>query len=97
MIFLKVDKKTLLQLEIGQVGSGPTLVALLSRNKAFATKFNLLGGEFNCIYTFLLGETIKYFERNGNLGLEIYKQTSKAFKLLTENRKSQKYALMFFL
>ena len=95
-VFSCKQKKTALQLEIDQVGSGPTLVSLLTRNKTLAKRCNLLDGEFNCIYTFLLGETVKYFESNADLGLEIDKTSSKAFRFLTENRKSQKFALMCF-
>lgn len=46
---------TSLPLEIGQVGSRPTLVALVTGNKVLAEKCNLLGGEFSCVYTFLMG------------------------------------------
>ena len=95
-LFNSKQKKTALQLEIDQVASGPTLVALLTRNKALAKKCNLLDGEFSCIYTFLLEQTVKYFEATDNLGLDIDRKTSKAFRFLTENRKSQKYALMCF-
>ena len=97
---LRISKKkgvyTSIQLEIDQVGSGPTLVALLVKNETLARKCNLLGGAFNCIYTFLLEETIKYFKSENNFELKIDVINSKAYKLLTSNRQSQKYALMCF-
>ena len=97
-LFLSNQKKvyTSVQLEIDQVGSGPTIVALLIKNETLARKCNLLGGDFNCIYTFLLEETINYLKSKNNFKLEIDVTTSKAYKLLTSNRKSQKYALMCF-
>ena len=85
-------KKTALQLEIDQVGSGPTLIALLTSNKILAEKCNLLEGPFSCIYSYLLKQTKIFFkEKMSNINTE-----TKAFKFLTENRKSQKYALMCF-
>ena len=90
-------KKTAIQLEIDQVGSGPTLVALLTRNRALAEKCNLLGGEFKCIYTYLLEESVSFFKSKNNFDLDIKGvEETKAYKLLTENRKAQKYALMCF-
>lgn len=56
-------RKTALQLEIDQVGSGTTFVALLTGNKELAKRCNLLEGEFECIYTYLLKETIVFFEK----------------------------------
>lgn len=88
--------KTALLLEIDQVGSGPAFVALLTRNKALAEKCNLLEGDFRCIYGFLLEETKKFFEAKNNFNLNVKIEESKAFKLLTRNRKAQKYAIMCF-
>lgn len=87
-------KKTALQLEIDQVGSGPTLIALVTGNKALAEKCNLLGGEFSCIYTFLLEKSQSFISEKLE-DIEINK-TSNAYRLLTEERKAQKYALMCF-
>ena len=86
-------KKTSLQLEIDQVGSGPTLIALATGNRTLAEKCNLLGGPFSCIYNFLL-EKSKIFITE-NMDMEIDKE-SNAYKLLTEDRKAQKFALMCF-
>ena len=87
-------KKTALQLEIDQVGSGPTLIALVTGNRALAEKCNLLGGQFSCIYTFLLEKSHAFISEKLN-DIEIDK-TSNAYRLLTEERKAQKYALMCF-
>ena len=89
--------KTALPLEIDQVGSGPTLVALVVGNHRLAEKCNLLGGEYQCVYTFLLEKTemfIKLKMKNTN---PLTKTNLKAFKLLTTDRKAQKYALMCYL
>ena len=85
-------KKTSLQLEIDQVGSGPTLIALATGNRALAEKCNLLGGPFSCIYSFLL-EKAKVFivENISEVDIE-----SNAYKLLTQERKAAKYAIMCF-
>ena len=48
----KEKDTTGLPLEIYQVGSGPTLIALVCGNLSLAKKCNLLEGEFNCIYTY---------------------------------------------
>lgn len=94
---LNSKRKTAMQLEIDQVGSGPTLVALLTRNRALAEKCNLFGGEFKCIYTYLLEECVSFFKSKNNFDLDISGvEESKAYKLLTENRNAQKYALMCF-
>jgi hypothetical protein len=87
-------KKTALQLEIDQVGSGPTLIALVTGNKALAEKCNLLGGDFSCIYTFLLEKSHSFISEKLE-DIEIDKE-SNAYRLLTEERKAQKYALMCF-
>lgn len=85
-------RKSALQLEIDQVASGPTLIALLTKNKVLAEKCNLLGGPFCCIYSFLLEKSIPFLLENfPGLGPD-----SKVFELLTTNRKAQKYALMCF-
>ena len=87
------NKQTALQLEINQVGSGPTLIALATGNRTLAEKCNLLGGPFCRIYNFLL-EKSKIFITE-HLNLEINKE-SNAYKLLTEERKAQKHALICF-
>lgn len=87
-------RKTALQLEIDQVGSGPTLIALVTGNTVLAEKCNLLGGSFSCIYTFLL-EKSHVFILNELKDIEINKE-SNAYRLLTKERKAQKYALMCF-
>ena len=85
-------KKSSLQLEIDQVGSGPTIIALLTRNRKLAEKCNLLNGPFCCIYTFLLEKSVPFLLEN----ISQINRESKVFKLLTTNRKAQKYALMCF-
>ena len=87
-------KKTSLPLEIDQVGSGPTIIALATGNLVLAEKCNLLPGPFSCIYIFLL-EKARIFLTEENMGMEIDTK-SNAYKLLTEERKAQKYALMCF-
>lgn len=87
-------KKTSLPLEIDQVGSGPTIIAMATGNLVLAEKCNLLPGPFSCIYTFLL-EKAQIFLSEKNMGMEIDKK-SNAYKLLTEDRKAQKFALMCF-
>lgn len=82
-----------LQLEIDQVGSGPTLVALATGNIALAKKCNLLDGDFVCIYSYLLEQSKVFISKN--IDTE-YKEDSYSYKLLTEDRKAQKYALMCF-
>ena len=94
IFFSSEKKKTALQLEIDQVGSGPTLIALVTGNKALAEKCNLLGGDFNCIYTFLLEKSHSFISEKLK-DIEIDKE-SNAYRLLTEERKAQKYALMCF-
>lgn len=94
LLFGTGKKKTALQLEIDQVGSVPTLIALVTGNKALAEKCNLLGGEFSCIYTFLLEKSQSFISEKLE-DIEIDK-TSNAYRLLTEERKAQKYALMCF-
>ena len=86
-------KKTALPLDIDQVGSAPTIIALATGNKILAEKCNLLGGPFTCIYSFLLGKARIFITEN--IDMEINTE-SNAFKLLTEERKAQKYALMCF-
>jgi hypothetical protein len=88
--------QTSLLLEIDQVGSGPAFVALLTKNTKLAEKCNLIGGDFRCIYSFLLEETSKFFLHNNNFDLGVDLKESKAYKLLTKNRKAQKYALMCY-
>ena len=82
----------LLEIEIDQVGSGPTLIALVTGNRELAEKCNLLGGPFNCIYSFLLEKTVLFLEEN----IPDLDKTSNVYKLLTEEIKAQKYALMCF-
>ena len=94
LLFDTEKKKTALQLEIDQVGSGPTLIALVTGNKRLAEKCNLLGGEFCCIYTFLLEKSQSFISEKLE-DIEIDK-ASNAYRLLTEDRKAQKYALMCF-
>ena len=85
--------KTALPLEIDQVGSGPTLIALLTGNKALAQKCNLLEGPFQCIYTYLLSKTKDFICHYDN---DILKKAPKSFNLLTTDRKAAKYAIMCF-
>jgi len=89
-------QETSLQLEIDQVGSGPTLVALLTQNKVLTEKCNLLEGKFHCVYKYLLHETKQYLQENNYFDLDIDIHNSKAFELLTQDRKAQKYALMCY-
>lgn len=86
-------KRTALQLEIDQVGSGPTFIALAIGNRTLAEKCNLLSGPFCCIYTFLLEKSKSFITEH--LEMEVDTE-SFAYKLLTEERKAQKYALMCF-
>lgn len=87
-------KKTSLALEIDQVGSGPTLIALATGNRTLAERCNLLPGPFSCICVFLLGKA-KIFLTKENIGIEVDKK-SNAYILLTQERKAQKFALMCF-
>ncbi len=57
------QQKTAMALEIDQVGSGPTLVALVTGNRKLAEKCNLLGGPFNCVYTYLMKKAEEYITR----------------------------------
>jgi len=90
---LSKRRKTALQLEIDQVGSGPTLIALATGNKILAEKCNLLEGSFCCIYTFLLDKSKSFMKEHMNMNID---EESFAYKLLTEDRKAQKYAIMCF-
>ena len=88
----KKDRKSAIQLEIDQVGSGPTLIALVTKNKVLAEKCNLLGGPFCCIYSYLLEKSVLFIQEK----IPDINKSSKAFELVTTNRKAQKYALMCF-
>jgi len=90
---LSKRRKTALQLEIDQVGSGPTLIALATGNKILAAKCHLLDGSFCCIYTFLLDKSKSFMKEHMNMNID---EESFAYKLLTEDRKAQKYAIMCF-
>ena len=87
-------KETGLALEIDQVGSGPTLIALLTGNKALAQKCNLLEGPFQCIYTYLLAKTKDFIV--SHYDNDMLEKAPKSFNLLTTNRKAAKYAIMCF-
>ena len=96
-IYKSSDKKSAIQLEIDQVGSGPTLIALVTQNAVLAEKCNLLGGPFTCIYSYILEKAVPHLEKlleKGNI--KTLNRDSKAYELLTTNRKAQKYALMCF-
>ena len=88
----KKDRKSAIQLEIDQVGSGPTLIALVTKNKVLAEKCNLLGGPFCCIYSYLLEKSVLFIQEK----IPDVNKSSKSFELITTNRKAQKYALMCF-
>jgi hypothetical protein len=94
------QQKTAMALEIDQVGSGPTLVALVTGNRKLAEKCNLLGGPFNCVYTYLMKKAEEYITE-GMLKLkgidEITDDHFNAIQVLTTDRKSQKMALMCFM
>lgn len=95
---LNSNKKTAMQLEIDQVGSGPTLVALLTRNRALAEKCNLFGGEFKCIYTYLLEESVSFFMSKNNFDLNISGvEETKAYQITNREQESSKVCFNVFL
>ena len=91
----KKKKTTGVSLEIDQVASGPTLVAILTGNKSMSAKCNLNPGDFVCLYTYLLGETGTYIK--AFLGEYKVEGAVLAFKYLTCNRKAQKFAFMCYM
>ena len=92
---LNGDKLTTsLPLEIDQVGSGPTLIALICGNLPLAKKCNLLEGPFNCIYSYLLQRSVEYLQNK--MKNKVSSKNQKSYDILTTDRKSQKYALMCF-
>lgn len=97
---VKGQQKTSMAVEIDQVGSGPTLVALVTGNRKLAEKCNLLGGPFNCVYKYLMAKAKIYIssdEFKQNKIENITDAHKKALHILTEDRKAQKMALMCFI
>ena len=86
--------KTSVSVEIDQCGSGPMLVAILTGNRKLAEKCNLLPGETQCIYSYIMQECKNYLFAKMP---ELCENASDAVEFLSNHRKSQKLALMCFI
>ena len=86
--------KTSISVEIDQVGSGPSLVAILTGNRKLAQKCNLVPGDDQCVYSYIMSECKNYLFTEMP---ELAKSASVAVEFLSTDRKSQKQALMCYI
>lgn len=95
LIFLsEKPAKTSVSVEIDQCGSGPMLVAILTGNSKLAEKCNLLPGETQCIYSYIMQECRNYLTAEMQ---ELANNAPDAVEFLCTHRKCQKKALMCYI
>lgn len=86
--------KTSVSVEIDQCGSGPMIVAILTGNSKLAEKCNLLPGDDQCIYSYIMQECKAYLRTEMP---ELVKDAPVAVAFLCTHRKCQKRALMCYI
>ena len=88
IFFSNKPVKTSVSVEIDQCGSGPMLVAILTTgNRKLAEKCNLLPGETQCMYSYIMGECKNYLFVETP---ELVSDAPLAVEFLCTHRKSQK-------
>jgi hypothetical protein len=90
---LKAERtsRTSINVEIDQVASVTMFMGLFFRNKKLAKVSNLLGGEFQCPYKYIMD----YMKENFKSSADV-EYSEKGFYLITQDRKITKQATMSY-